>query len=171
MSLSCFSSLLATLAKHIFEQPGQYRAWMLPSCPNCCYGAERGLNCDWSTQQDHIFAALWFNLQAAPELAEPPDQQQVQPEGPLLQLNSSPPSPPQSRPQTLVVSCPETERSTPGVNPSSPRHTGLFRWHPEVKRSRYRSQIEKPDTFLHTFCSFLSMSVVRDKYGENNVPL
>lgn len=93
MSLSCFSSLLATLAKHIFEQPGQYRAWMLPSCPNCCYGAERGLNCDWSTQQDHIFAALWFNLQAAPEPAEPPDQQQVQPEGPLLQLSSSPPPP------------------------------------------------------------------------------
>ncbi|KAK0133586.1 hypothetical protein N1851_030913 [Merluccius polli] len=54
--------------------------------------------------------AVLRHLQAVPESANPPDQQQQQPEGPPLQLPSSPPS--VARPSHRNCFCPETERST-----------------------------------------------------------
>lgn len=127
------------------------------------YQNETGWENGWETSaqvirkcnesQSYNGAVQRCNLQGVPEPADPPDQQQLQQRAFRLQLTSSPPS--ALRPSHRNSSSVQRLKDPPVVCSSL----------------QSRDTWTLTDTHLHTVSCFLSNSVVRDKYGENNFTL
>lgn len=119
-------------------------------------------------------AVLWRNikrLQAVPEPADHPDQQQLQPEELPVQLPCSPPSvaKPSHRDPVYVqkLKDPPVVCSPPQLSPHRAVQVTSRGWVVRVPL-RYRDTWTLNDTHLHSVSHFLSNSVLRDISEKNN---